>query len=133
MARMISKKKSDQMRQETIDALEVFIKNLKEYIRKGNYEIKYVHRNYRTEEVESIDLELNGNDITISKNDVGVIFRVKTDINDVLNQRLLDAYDRLTIDRDISYYEEMLKKLKAQKKNLANTAFQKIDDEDIGS
>ena len=61
------------------------------------------------------------------------IFRVKTDINDVINQRLLDAYDRLTIDRDISYYEEMLKKLKAQKKNLANTAFQKIDDEDIGS
>ena len=128
-----NRKTSNQMRQETIDALEVFIKNLKEYVRKGTYELNYVHRNYRTEEVESIELELNEHRITISKKDVGVVFHVKADINDVLNPRLLDAYDRLTIDNDISYYEEMLKKLKAQKKNLANTALQKIDDEDIGS
>jgi hypothetical protein len=32
------------MRQETIDALELFKKNLKEYLNNGNYEVRYIDR-----------------------------------------------------------------------------------------
>ena len=35
---------SNQMRQETIDALELFKKNLKEYLNKGNYELTIVRK-----------------------------------------------------------------------------------------
>ena len=37
-------KTSNQMRQETIDALELFKKNLKEYLNKGNYELVFAEQ-----------------------------------------------------------------------------------------
>ena len=60
-------KTSDQMRQETIDALELFKKNLKEYLNKGNYELKYINRHYDTQEISSVDMELNGTRLFIQK------------------------------------------------------------------
>lgn len=128
-----ARKTSDQMRQETIDALNLFIKNLKEYLRHGSYPIEYVDRDFSTKEVEGITMKLDEHKIFIRKDDAELYLQVNAEIKDLLNQQLIDEYNRLTIDRDINYYEEKLKKLKAQKANLANAALQKIDEDDKGS
>lgn len=128
-----ARKTSDQMRQETIDALNLFIKNLKEYLRHGSYPIEYVDRDFSTKEVEGITMKLDKHKLFIRKDDAELYLQVNAEIKDLLNQQLIDEYNRLTIDRDINYYEEKLKKLKAQKANLANAALQKIDEDDKGS
>ena len=126
-------KTSDQMRQETIDALNLFIKNLKEYLRHGSYPIEYVDRDFSTKEVEGITMKLDEHKLFIRKDDAELHLQVNAEIKDLLNQQLIDEYNRLTIDRDISYYEEKLKKLKAQKANLAQAALQIIDEDEKGS
>ena len=128
-----ARKTSDQMRQETIDALNLFIKNLKEYLRHGSYPIEYVDRDFSTKEVEGITMKLDVHKLFIRKDDAELHLQVNAEIKDLLNQQLIDEYNRLTIDRDISYYEERLKKLKAQKANLAQAALQKIDEDEKGS
>ena len=128
-----ARKTSDQMRQETIDALNLFIKNLKEYLRHGSYPIEYVDRDFSTKEVEGITMKLDEHKLFIRKDDAELHLQINAEIKDLLNQQLIDEYNRLTIDRDISYYEEKLKKLKAQKANLANAALQKIDEDEKGS
>ena len=128
-----ARKTSDKMRQETIDALNLFIKNLKEYLRHGSYPIEYVDRDFSTKEVEGITMKLDEHKLFIRKDDAELHLQVNAEIKDLLNQQLIDEYNRLTIDRDISYYEEKLKKLKAQKANLAQAALQKIDEDEKGS
>ena len=128
-----ARKTSDQMRQETIDALDLFIKNLKEYLRYGSYPIEYVDRDFSTKEVEGITMKLDKHKLFIRKDDAELYLQINAEIKDLLNQQLIDDYNRLTIDRDIRYYEERLKKLKAQKANLAQAALQKIDEDDKGS
>ena len=128
-----ARKTSDQMRQETIDALNLFIKNLKEYLRHGSYPIEYVDRDFSTKEVEGITMKLDEHKLFIRKDDAELHLQVNAEIKDLLNQQLIDEYNRLTIDRDISYYEEKLKKLKAQKANLAQAALQIIDEDEKGS
>lgn len=130
---MATKKTNDQMRQDTIDALELFIKNLKEYLRKGTYEIEYIDRDYITKEIEGVTLNLLDQKIVIRRHDAEILFTLKMDVKDLLNQELLDDYNRLTIDRDIRYYEDKLMKLKAQKENLDKAAFQKTDENEVGS
>ena len=128
-----ARKTSDQMRQETIDALNLFIKNLKEYLRYGSYPIEYVDRDFMTKEVEGITMKLDEHKIFVRKDDAELYLQVDVKIKDMLNQQLIDDYNRLIIDRDINYHEETLKKLKAQKANLAQAALQKIDEDDKGS
>lgn len=128
-----ARKTSDQMRQETIDALNLFIMNLKEYLRHGSYPIEYIDRDFMTKEVEGITMKLDEHKLFIRKDDAELHLQVNAEIKDLLNQQLIDDYNRLTIDRDIRYYEERLKKLKAQKANLAQAALQKIDEDDKGS
>lgn len=108
-------KTSDQMLQETLDALELFKKNLKEFLHKGNYKINYINRHYSTQEVESIDLDLNGTRLYIAKDEAEVDMRLFAKIDDLINPQLIKAYNKLTIDRDIKIYEAKLKKLKEQK------------------
>ena len=98
-------KTSDQMRQETIDALEQFKKNLKEYLNNGNYELKYINRHYDTQEISSVDMELNGTRLFIQKD----------------------------IDRDIDFYEEKLRKLRAQKAIAYNEEPQETDEDNVPS
>ena len=111
-------KTSDQMRQETIDALELFKKNLKEYLNKGNYELKYINRHYDTQEISSVDMELNGTRLFIQKDEAEVYIRVFAKIEELINPQVIKVYNKLTIDRDINFHEEKLRKLRAQKKVL---------------
>lgn len=108
-------KTNDQMHQETKESLELFIKNLKELLHKGDYVINYVHRNYDTKDIESIDMEIAGHRLFIEKNNLELNFRFFAKFEDILNKELLETYNKLTIDRDIQYHEEILKKLKKQK------------------
>ena len=128
-----AKKTSDQMRQETIDALNLFINNLKEYLRYGSYPIEYINRNFTTKEVEGINMKLDKHKLFIRKDDAELYLQLNVEIKDLLNQQLIDDYNRLKIDRDIEYHEETLRKLKAQKARLTQAALQKIDEDDKGS
>ena len=126
-------KTSDQMRQETIDALELFKKNLKEYLNKGNYELKYINRHYDTQEISSVDMELNGTRLFIQKDEAEVYIRVFAKIEDLINPQVIKVYNKLTIDRDIHFYEEKLRKLRAQKAIADNVEPQETDEDNVPS
>ena len=126
-------KTSDQMRQETIDALEQFKKNLKEYLNKGNYELKYINRHYDTQEISSVDMELNGTRLFIQKDEAEVFIRVFAKIEDLINPQVIKLYNKLTIDRDIHYYEDKLRKLRAQKAIADNEEPQETDEDNVPS
>ena len=126
-------KTSDQMRQETIDALELFKKNLKEYLNKGNYELKYINRHYDTQEISSVDMELNGTRLFIQKDEAEVFIRVFAKIEELINPQVINLYNKLTIDRDIHFYEEKLRKLRAQKAIADNVEPQETDEDNVPS
>lgn len=126
-------KTSDQMRQETIDALEQFKKNLKEYLNKGNYEVKYINRHYDTQEISSVDMELNGTRLFIEKDEAEVNIRVFAKIEELINPQVIKVYNKLTIDRDIHFYEEKLRKLRAQKAIADNEEPQETDEDNVPS
>ena len=126
-------KTSDQMRQETIDALELFKKNLKEYLNKGNYELKYINRHYDTQEISSVDMELNGTRLFIQKDEAEVYIRVFAKIEELINPQVIKVYNKLTIDRDIHFYEEKLRKLRAQKAIADSEESKETDDDNIPS
>ena len=126
-------KTSDLMRQETIDALELFKKNLKEYLNKGNYELKYINRHYDTQEISSVDMELNGTRLFIQKDEAEVFIRVFAKIEDLINPQVIKLYNKLTIDRDIDFYEEKLRKLRAQKAIAYNEEPQETDEDNVPS
>ena len=126
-------KTSDQMRQETIDALEQFKKNLKEYLNKGNYEVRYINRHYDTQEISSVDMELNGTRLFIEKDEAEVNIRVFAKIEELINPQVIKLYNKLTIDRDIHFYEEKLRKLRAQKAIADNEEPQETDEDNVPS
>ena len=126
-------KTSDQMRQETIDALELFKKNLKEYLNKGNYELKYINRHYDTQEISSVDMELNGTRLFIQKDEAEVFIRVFAKIEELINPQVINLYNKLTIDRDIHFYEEKLRKLREQKAIAYNEKPQETDEDNVPS
>ena len=126
-------KTSDQMRQDTIDALELFKKNLKEYLNNGNYEIKYVNRHFDTQEIYSVDMELNGTRLYIEKDEAEINIRVFAKIEELISPQVIKLYNKLTIDRDINYYEEKLRKLRAQKAIADNEESKKTGDDNIPS
>ena len=126
-------KTSDQMRQETIDALEQFKKNLKEYLNNGNYELKYINRHYDTQEISSVDMELNGTRLFIEKAGAEVYIRVFAKIEELINPQVIKLYNKLTIDRDIDFYEEKLRKLRAQKAIAYNEEPQETDEDNVPS
>ena len=126
-------KTSDQMRQETIDALELFKKNLKEYLNKGNYELKYINRHYDTQEISSVDMELNGTRLFIQKDEAEVFIRVFAKIEELINPQVIKVYNKLTIDRDIHFYEEKLRKLRAQKALAYNEEPQETNEDNVPS
>ena len=126
-------KTSDQMRQETIDALEQFKKNLKEYLNKGNYEVKYINRHYDTQEISSVDMELNGTRLFIEKDEAEVNIRVFAKIEELINPQVIKVYNKLTIDRDIHFYEEKLRKLRAQKALAYNKEPQETNEDNVPS
>ena len=128
-----NKKTSDQMRQETIDALELFKKNLKEYLNKGNYEVKYINRHYDTQEISSVDMELNGTRLFIEKDEAEVYIHVYAKIEELINPQVIKVYNKLTIDRDIHFYEEKLRKLRAQKAIADSEESKETDDDNIPS
>lgn len=128
-----AKKTSDQMRKDTIDALNLFINNLKEYLREGEYEIDYVDREIYTKKLRGINLNLNDHRLVIRQDNAEVMFYLEMKVENLLNQKLMDDYDRLSIDSEILRHEEALKELKAQKANLAQAAFQQIDEDEVGS
>ena len=121
------------MRQETIDALEQFKKNLKEYLNNGNYELKYINRHYDTQEISSVDMELNGTRLFIQKDEAEVFIRVFAKIEDLINPQVIKLYNKLTIDRDIDFYEEKLRKLRAQKAIAYNEEPQETDEDNVPS
>ena len=126
-------KTSDQMRQETIDALELFKKNLKEYLNNGNYEVRYINRDFETQEVNSVDMELNGTRLFIEKDEAEVYIRVFAKIEELINPQVIKLYNKLTIDRDIDFYEEKLRKLRAQKAIAENEEPQETDEDNVPS
>ena len=128
-----ARKTSDQMRQETIDALDLFIKNLKEFLRKGTYEIKSIYRDYETNEIIIVTLDFNGHLLFLERDKGDILLRLPFKSKNLINQKLIDVYNRLTIDDDIRYHEEVLADLRAQRANLAQSALQKIDEDDKGS
>lgn len=130
---METRKTKEQLRQDTIDALDLFIKNLKEFLRNGNYEIYNIDRDIETEEVDGISLKLNDHKLIIRRRSTDIFFTLKMNINDVLSPELLNDYNRLSIDNDIRYYEEELMKLKVQKANLVKAALQKKGEDEVVS
>lgn len=126
-------KTSDQMRQETIDALEQFKKNLKEYLNNGNYELKYINRHYDTQEISSVDMELNGTRLFIEKDEAEVYIHVYAKIEELINPQVIKHYNKMTIDRAINSCEERLRKLRAQKAIADSEESKETDDDNIPS
>ena len=79
----------------------------------------------------SVDMELNGTRLYIEKDNVEVNIHVFANIEVLLNPQVIKLYNKMTIDRDINFHEEKLRKLRAQKKAIADYEEPKKTDDDI--
>ena len=78
-------------------------------------------------------MELNGTRLFIQKDEAEVFIRVFAKIEDLINPQVIKLYNKLTIDRDIDFYEEKLRKLRAQKAIAYNEEPQETDEDNVPS
>lgn len=109
-------KTNEQLHQDVKDSFNLFIKNLKELLKHGTYQLNYVDRDYDTEVVDGATIEVNGHTLVLRRNKVDILLKMRNlDVKDLLNQALLDEYDKMTIEQEIEYHAKHLKSLMEHK------------------
>lgn len=117
---MEEEKKENVKLQAVEDALADFKAKLLDLLYNGEYTLKYISRSITDNHVNWAELNIGGhrvivNEATGKEGTVDLHFEVE---EFPISKELMEAYDRLSIDRDISYHQKQLDKLLARKKEL---------------
>lgn len=126
-----SQKTNEQLHQNVKRSLNLFINNLKDLLHNGNYQLKFVIRDSDTQEIESVAMEIDGHYFVLTKKKAKIDLYFDIEIKDLLNQKLIDIYDRVSIDNDIKIYTEKLKELKKKKAKLRKPEPKPEEDDDM--
>lgn len=118
-------KSNEELHKEFQDALELLSNKLYNLLRYGQYNLEYVNRDIETGEVISASMRLDnalfhlkmGNSFKFLEKDGSEVTLLLP--NNPVNQEILDAWDRQTVDKDIEYYEKKLADLVKQKEKLS--------------
>ena len=102
------------------EALANFKEKLIDLLYNGEYTLKYINRSITDNHVSWAELYIGGNRVIVNEatgksGTVDLHFEVG---EFPISKELMEAYDRLSIDRDISYYQKQLDKLIARKREL---------------
>lgn len=114
---------NEQMLLDVKDAQHSFVEKLAVLLRWGSYNIKNLHRDIRTNAVNTATLELEpGVEIYLRSfcDYVDNCMEVCVGFSEnPVNQELLEHYDRMSIDRDIDYHRRQLESLTERREELA--------------
>lgn len=117
---MAEEKKENVKLQAVEEALADFKAKLLDLLYNGEYTLKYINRSITDNHVSWAELNIGGNRVIVNEatgksGTVDLHFEVE---EFPISKELMEAYDRLSIDRDISYHQKQLDKLLARKKEL---------------
>ena len=117
---MEEEKKENVKLQAVEESLADFKAKLLDLLYNGEYTLKYINRSITDNHVSWAELNIGGhrvivNEATGKSGTVDLHFEVE---EFPISKELMEAYDRLSIDRDISYHQKQLDKLLARKKEL---------------
>lgn len=112
-------KTAKQIMQEFKDAQELFIEKLATMLYWGNYPLEYISRSFSSNEVNNAMIQLEEYaQIHLSvDDDKGVTISTRLSQNP-LSPKLIEAYDRLQIKRDVEYARERLAELEEHYREL---------------
>ena len=112
--------KENEKLQAVEEALADFKVKLLDLLYNGEYTLKYINRSITDNHVSWAELNIGGNRVIVNEatgksGTLDLHFEVE---EFPVSKELMDAYDRLRIDRDISYHQKQLDKLLSRKKEL---------------
>ena len=132
-------KTNEQLHKEVQDALKVLSEKLYNLLHYGSYSLDYVNRDFETNAVNSASLRFE--DAVFSLRMDGKFKFLEKEGSEVtvilpdnpIDQKLLDAWDSQTIDKDIAYHIKQLKSLRQQKVKLKEKYGQGKNNGETGS
>ena len=132
-------KTNEQLHKEVQDALKVLSEKLYNLLHYGSYSLDYVNRDFETNVVNSASLRFE-DAVFLLKMDGKFKFLEKegSEVTVILpdnpiDQKLLDAWDSQTIDKDIAYHIKQLESLRQQKAKLKERYEQGKNNRETGS
>ena len=104
------------------EAMANFREKLLDLLYNGEYTINRINRSITDNSVNWVNIEVGKNSIFLNAPDStgenGYV-EIRLSVKELpINKALMEAYDRLSIDRDIAYHQRQLEKLLAHKKGL---------------
>ena len=132
-------KTNEQLHKEVQDALKVLSEKLYNLLHYGSYSLDYVNRDFETNVVNSASLRFE-DAVFLLKMDGKFKFLEKegSEVTVILpdnpiDQKLLDAWDSQTIDKDIAFHIKQLESLRQQKAKLKERYEQGKNNRETGS
>ena len=107
-----------------LQAVEEAIEDLKlkmvDLLYNGTYTINRINRSITDNRVNWIEINIGGNQVLVNESLGGQgKVELRIDLDEMpINKTLFEAYERLSIDRDIQYYQRKVDELMAIKKKL---------------
>ena len=121
-----------------VQAVQKVLDDLKEklldLLYNGEYKIKRINRSFTDSHVNWAEIEFGKHSILLNEPpgmEKNGYVELRMDIKEIpINKALLEAYDRMSIDRDISYYQRKVEELLARKKELVGDKKEKNNETD---
>lgn len=105
--------------QEVLDDLK---EKLLDLLYNGEYKIKRINRSFTDSHVNWAEIEFGKYSILLNEPpgmEKSGYVELRMDIKEIpINKALLEEYDKLSIDRELSYYQKKVEELQARKKEL---------------
>lgn len=105
--------------QEVLDDLK---EKLLDLLYNGEYKIKRINRSFTDSHVNWAEIEFGKHSILLNEPpgmEKNGYVELRMDIKEIpINKALLEEYDKLSIDRELSYYQKKVEELQARKKEL---------------
>lgn len=105
--------------QEVLDDLK---EKLLDLLYNGEYKIKRINRSFTDSHVNWAEIEFGKHSILLNEPpgmEKNGYVELRIDIKEIpINKALLEEYDKLSIDRELSYYQKKVEELLARKKEL---------------
>ena len=105
--------------QEVLDDLK---EKLLDLFYNGEYKIKRINRSFTDSHVNWAEIEFGKHSILLNEPpgmEKSGYVELRMDIKEIpINKALLEEYDKLSIDRELSYYQKKVEELLARKKEL---------------
>ncbi len=109
-----------------VQAVQKVLDDLKEklldLLYNGEYKIKRINRSFTDSHVNWAEIEFGKHSILLNEPpgmEKNGYVELRMDIKEIpINKALLEEYDKLSIDRELSYYQKKVEELQARKKEL---------------